>query len=82
MSTRSYPGGPAVTVPTSAAGSVRERLAAALRALAVLVARAAVQLAQAPRAAQPVAPVRREFAHGALYEDGRLVGRIEGVDRL
>jgi hypothetical protein len=82
MSTESYPGGPAVALPTSAAGSVRERLAAVLRALAVLVARVAVLLAQTPRAAPPAAPERREYADGALYEDGRLVGRIEGVDRL
>jgi len=82
MSTRSLSGGPAVALPTSPAGSLRERLAAVLRALAVLVARAAVQLAGSPRAARPVAAVAREYAAGALYEDGRLVGRIEGVERL
>lgn len=82
MSTRSLSGGPAVALPTSTAGSLRERLAALLRALGVLVARAAVQLTVSPRAARPVAPGGREFEDGALYEDGRLVGRVEGVKRL
>lgn len=82
MTSRSFPGGPAALLPTSPAGSLRTRLAAVLRALAVLLARAAVQLTDLPRTVRSAAPEAREFSDGALYEDGRFVGRVEGVKRL
>ncbi|MGA0612377.1 hypothetical protein [Caldimonas sp. KR1-144] len=81
MTTRSYAGGPTAVLPTSPAGSLRARLAAVLRALAVLLARAAVLVAT-PRPSRPVAPQAREFVDGALYEEGRLVGHVKGVKRL
>jgi hypothetical protein len=75
------PGGP-VVLPTRRGGIAwRHGAALTLRSASGLLARLAARLAE------DALPVRRhlpalEFTDGAVYEDGRYVGRIDGVHRL
>ena len=75
------------SVPFAASG-VRTMLALALSLASDMLARLAHALAPSPAAA-PLAVLPRLEYHadagapeGALYVDGRLIGRLEGVTRL
>jgi hypothetical protein len=75
------PGGP-VVVPTRRGGIAwRHGAALALRSASALLARIAARLAADAAPGPTVAPAL-EFADGVVYEDGRYVGRIDGVRRL
>lgn len=75
----------APSLPSAGASPSRQVVAAVLRHVSRVLDRAAQRLL-VPAMAPPPRPVEREFAQvdgrGALYEDGRLVGWLEGVDRL
>ena len=75
------PGGP-VVVPTTRSGVAwRPAAALALRSASAVLAGIAARIANeaVPR---PHTRPALEFADGCVYEDGRYVGRIDGVRRL
>ena len=75
------PGGP-VVLPTRPGGIAwRHGAALTLRSASVVLARLAARLADDAKPARRHLPVL-EFADGVVYEDGRYVGRIDGVQRL
>lgn len=75
------PSHPLPTLPTHATARWPRRIAARLlHAASHALERAAVALLSRPSAARTQ---RREFgADGAVYEDGHLVGFLDGVQRL
>lgn len=75
----------APALPLAGASPARRLAATVLRQLSRSLDRAAQRLL-VPALTPPPRPAEREFARvdgrGAVYEDGQLVGWLDGVDRL